>query len=356
LGRKRDKNIAKKYLSDYLNDSNPEIVLQAIRGLLVFKKDEKIEEILKDLYKSTPNEIIQYVISKEYSLEKLDFDTKESHIKVNDLYKNKVINGDVLKVLENMENNSIHLTFTSPPYYNARDYSIYQSYDEYLNFLERTFKEIHRITKDGRYLAINTSPMIIPRVGRKYSSKRYPIPYDLHNILVQNGWEFIDDIHWVKPDASVKNRIGGFSQHRKPLMYKPNGVSEQIMVYRKRSNKLTDWIFNAYPKDILEDSLVNETYERTNVWEIDPVFDKKHTAVFPYKLCDNIVKYYSFKGDLVFDPFAGSGTLAKAALDRERSIFMTEISEEYFERIKEKLNPYFDFEIKYLTLDEFINL
>ncbi|PJH64365.1 DNA methyltransferase, partial [Salmonella enterica] len=115
------------------------------------------------LYKSTPNEIIQYVISKEYSLEKLDFDTKESHIKVNDLYKNKVINGDVLKVLENMENNSIHLTFTSPPYYNARDYSIYQSYDEYLNFLERTFKEIHRITKDGRYLVINTSPMIIPR-------------------------------------------------------------------------------------------------------------------------------------------------------------------------------------------------
>ena len=48
------------------------------------------------------------------------------------------------------------------------------------------------------------------------------------------GWEYIDDIIWLKPEASVKNRVGGFQQHRKPLGYKPNTVTEMIMVYRKK--------------------------------------------------------------------------------------------------------------------------
>src|SRR5699024_5710686 len=154
-----------------------------------------IKEKLFDIYETNPNEIIKYIISKEFHLELLDFDTKKSHIEVNENYKNKVINGDVLSILKNVDNNSVHLTFTSPPYYNARDYSIYSSYEEYIEFLSQVFEEVHRVTKDGRFLIINTSPVIIPRVGRKYSSKRYPIAFDLHNKLVNNGWEFIDDIY-----------------------------------------------------------------------------------------------------------------------------------------------------------------
>lgn len=352
LGRMREYDVAQKYLFKYLNDSNPEIVLQAIRGILVFKKQQNIKEKLFEIYENNPNEIIKYVISKEFNLELLDFDTKKSHIEVKEKYKNKVVNGDVLPVLKNMENNSIHLTFTSPPYYNARDYSIYSSYEEYIEFLNKVFKEVHRVTKDGRFLIINTSPIIIPRVGRKYASKRYPIAFDLHNRLVENGWEFIDDIYWVKPDASVKNRIGGFTQHRKALMYKPNSITEQIMVYRKKSNKLIDWNLDCYPKDIVEDSKVFDTFDRNNVWYIDPVHDKKHSAVFPYELCKKIVEYYSLKGDLVFDPFAGSGTLGQAALDYGRNIFLTEIQLDYFERIKEKLNLYFD--VEFLNSDSFL--
>jgi DNA modification methylase len=55
------------------------------------------------------------------------------------------------------------------------------------------------------------------------------------------GWEFIDDIIWVKPEASVKNRNSGFAQHRKPLGYKANAVNEYVMVYRKATDKLIDW-------------------------------------------------------------------------------------------------------------------
>jgi DNA modification methylase len=352
LGRMRDYNIAVNYLLNLLDDRNPEIVLQAIRGLLVFKSKTEITDTLKQLI-NHKNEIVRDIIEKEFFPNSFDFDTKKDHSIVKKEYMNKIINGDALKILRSVENNSIHLTFTSPPYYNARDYSIYSSYEEYLDFLEEVFSEVYRVTKDGRFLIVNTSPIIIPRVGRKYSSKRYPIPYDLHGRLVKQGWEFIDDIIWVKPEASVKNRIGGFQQFRKPLMYKPNAVTEQLMVYRKKSNRLIDWNIRAYEDEVVEASKVLTDFETTNVWEIDPVYDKVHSAVFPKKLCDNVVKYYSMKGDLVFDPFAGSGTLAKSALSLERKVFMTEISKEYFERIMENLSDY-AMELEFLDEETFL--
>ncbi len=151
------------------------------------------------------------------------------------------------------------------------------------------------------------------------------------------GWEFIDDIIWVKPEASVKNRTAGFLQHRKPLAYKPNCVTENIMVYRKKSIKLIDWNIKQYDNDIIENSKVLGNYDTSNVWYIDPTSDKIHSAVFPLQLCDKVITYYSFKGDLVFDPFAGSGTMGKSAINSDRYFFLTEINKEYVERIKDSL-------------------
>jgi DNA modification methylase len=263
----------------------------------------------------------------------------------------------VLEVLKYVPDESVHLTFTSPPYYNARDYSIYQSYQAYLEFLEKVFKETHRITKEGRFLIVNTSPIIIPRVSRAHSSKRYPIPFDLHPYLVKNGWEFIDDIIWQKPDYSVKNRIGGFMQHRKPLTYKPNSVTEYLMVYRKETTRLIDWNVKNYDKETIEESLVPEGYETTNVWKIDPCFDKVHSAVFPVELCKRVIQYYSFKGDLIFDPFAGSGTVGKVAKALGRKFFLTEKEPTYFEYMKSKEKPSLLDEDRslFLTFQEFVN-
>ena len=108
--------------------------------------------------------------------------------------KNTVVNADVLQALKYVPDESVQLTFTSPPYYNARDYSTYSSYEIYLDFLEEVFKETHRITKEGRFLIVNTSPVITPRVNRSHSSMRHAIPFDLHPRIVKSGWEFIDDI------------------------------------------------------------------------------------------------------------------------------------------------------------------
>ena len=151
------------------------------------------------------------------------------------------------------------------------------------------------------------------------------------------GWEFIDDIVWVKPEASVKNRNAGFLQHRKPLGYKPNAISEMIMVYRKKTDKLIDWNISQYNWDKVKKSKVADKYETTNIWNIAPSFDRVHSAVFPIELCNRVIKYYSFVDDLIFDPFAGSGTLGLAAVNLNRNFFLTEKESKYINRMKEDL-------------------
>ncbi len=356
IGRMRNIK-TKDILLKILKDEDPKIVIQAIRGLLVFKNNEEIEKELKNLI-FHENEMIKAVIEKEFYQKTIINKNKQAHIETYDFLKNVVVKGDVRDVLKYVPDESVHLTFTSPPYYNARDYSIYPSYKAYLKFLSEVFKETHRITKEGRFLIVNTSPIIIPRISRAHSSKRYPIPFDLHYDLVNNGWEFIDDIIWEKPEASVKNRIGGFQQHRKPLAYKPNARTEMLMVYRKETSKLLDWNMRQYPQEIVEKSKVSDGFETSNIWKIDPTYSKNHSAVFPVELCKRVVQYYSYIGDLIFDPFGGSGTLGRTAKALDRLFFLTEKDPKYFEFMKSKAknssnSMYDEIKTRFLTLNEF---
>ena len=332
VGRLRHKD-AINSLIKLLNDKDPKVIQQAIRGLIVFKHNIDAISALKEL-KNHPNEQIQDLIRGLNSLEKKSnkFIKKDS-----DLFHNIAINWDTIEVMKIMPEEIIDLTFTSPPYYNARDYSIYSSYDEYLNFLKEVFSNLLRVTKEGRFLVVNSSPVIVPRVSRAHASRRYPIPFDLHGILVKIGWEFIDDIIWVKPEASAKNRNAGFLQNRKPLAYKPNSISEMLMVYRKKTDKLIDWNIKQYPEEIVSKSLVKDGYETSNIWYVDPTFSKKHSAVFPKELCQKVIEYYSYVGDLVFDPFAGSGTLGLVAQEIDRNFILTEVDNQYFSSMKELL-------------------
>lgn len=360
IGRLRDpQNIP--LLIELLSDKDPKVVMQAIRGLLVFPTGKRISKAFAQLL-NHPNELIQEMIHKALNGTSHGASAHGKHNEFPSYLKNTVVQGDVIKILKYVHDGSIHLTFTSPPYYNARDYSIYQSYDEYLRFLKKAFKEVHRITKEGRFFILNTSPIIIPRISRTHSSKRYPIPYDIHPLLIQIGWEFIDDIVWIKPETSVKNRNAGFMQHRKPLSYKPNTVTEMLMVYRKKTDRLIDWNIRQYDRRKVQKSKVMDKYETTNVWRIEPAFDRIHSAVFPIELCDRVIRYYSFVDDLVFDPFAGRGTLGKAAFRLGRYFFLTEKEPQYVHRIQEDLTRVSSLfspretEAKFVDAKEFISL
>ena len=248
-----------------------------------------------------------------------------------------------------MPDDSVHLSFTSPPYYNARDYSTYPSYEHYLDFLVSVFREVHRVTKEGRFFVLNTSPVIVPRAGRQHESRRYAIPFDLHPRLTAIGWKFVDDIIWRKPAGAAKPRNSGFAVHRQPLTYKANAVTEYVMVYRKQSLRLIDWNLRQYERPIRDASRVSDGYETTNVWDIDPATDPVHSAVFPLELCERVVSYYSMVGDLVLDPFAGSGTLGVAAQHLNRYALLLELDEHYVRRMARRLGIW----ARVISLEEF---
>lgn len=355
IGRMRNEATIPTLIS-ILQNPDPKIVCQAIRGLLVFKGNVEVDTQLKQLI-NHENEMVVSVIKKEYFAD-VKLDKKAlPHPETYPFLVNVAVNGDVRDVLKYVPDESVHLTFTSPPYYNARDYSIYPSYDAYLFFLKEVFQETYRITKEGRFLVVNTSPVIVPRISRAHSSKRYPIPFDIHYDLIKMGWEFIDDIVWMKPEYSVKNRIGGFQQHRKPLAYKPNSVTEYLMVYRKQTSRLLDWNIHQYSNEIVEKSKVKDGFETTNVWQICPKSDKVHSAIFPYDLCKRVIEYYSFVGDLIFDPFGGSGTVGRTAVSMDRKFFMTEKDPQYFEYMKSfrKEDIFDETPAKFLTIEQFKN-
>ena len=167
-----------------LKDEDPKVILQALRGLIPYKNNPIVAKQLEQLNKH-PNEMIQDVLqrtnSKQRKMRPGDYAPTKSPGYMRDV----IVRGDVRDVLKIVPDQCIHLTFTSPPYYNARDYAFYESYQEYLDFRTTIFAEVYRVTHEGRFFILNTSPIIIPRVSRAHASKRYPIPFDIHPRLVK---------------------------------------------------------------------------------------------------------------------------------------------------------------------------
>lgn len=254
---------------------------------------------------------------------------------------NKVYNEDCLEGMKLLPENCIDLTVTSPPYFNAREYSKWETYDDFLNFLEKVFKENYRITKEGRMCVVNISTIIQPRESRNSESKRIALPFHFVNLMEDIGFKFLEDIIWIKPEGASKNRNGGFFRHRQPVAYKPNVVNEYVFVFQKPMNGLIDKIVRSYKGEIKEKSLVDDGYERSNVWQINPeTAVRQHPAPYPIELPNKVIQYYSYCNDVVLDPFMGSGTTAIACLNLNRNFIGFELDEGYYnianERIKSK--------------------
>jgi DNA modification methylase len=194
-------------------------------------------------------------------------------------------------------------------------------------------KQCNRILEDGRFIIINVSPVITKRPGREFESVRYPIHFDFHKILEEADFYFIDEIIWIKPEYTVPNRIAGYLQTGMPLPYKPNCVPESLLVYRKKTPFLLDENIKCYSR-MLANAVENT--DTSNCWYISPKTDKDHPAVFPEKLCEKVLKYYSFSGDVVLDPFAGSGTFGRVAKKMKRIPVLCEANNKYIKKLEEE--------------------
>lgn len=363
LNTEQAKEIVKEYLKKEIKNSEliifglPEIIDRYnIWKVPLVYNNKVIGDIAIDAYNSNINTSLSS--DKEILIERMkeiDLDNYQDNVlKSNEknkrkkfIYKvsnlnNTIIRGRSELALQKLPDESIDMIFTSPPYYNARkEYSEYKTYEDYLDLMRRIIKECRRVLIDGKYFVINSSHVLVPRASRSESSSRIAVPFDLHQIFMEEGFEFIDDIIWQKPEGAgwASGRGRRFSADRNPMQYKAVPVTEYVMVYRKKPCILIDNFIRKHPdSNIVKESKIEDDYEKTNIWYISPARDKRHPAIFPKELAEKVIKYYSFKNDVVLDPFGGIGTTAKVAISLDRRFCSIEANEEYINHTLNDLN------------------
>ena len=311
--------------------------------LLTLSKNHKLGEVVIDAFstlvvedKTTKKEILEDRLLGRG--EKVNLRRKKNDTYIVSQQRNTIAHGDSEFVLQDMAACSVDLVFTSPPYYNARpEYSDYISYEDYLLKMRKIIQATHRVLNEGRFFVMNISPVLVRRNSRGEASKRIAVPFDMHKVFIDEGFDFIDDIIWVKPEGAgwATGRGRRFAADRNPLQYKTVPITEHVLVYRKRTDKLIDWNIRQHPNQkAVKESKIETPYERTDIWRITPAHSKKHPAIFPTELAEKIIKYYSFKTDVVLDPFGGIGTVGEAATKLGRRFVLIDNEKKYIDIIR----------------------
>lgn len=306
---------------------------------------ERVGEVVIDAYtslllqdKSTAPDVLEgRLLHRQAAGKKAS--SKQKSYKPSNL-RNTIALGDAEKLLRDFPEESIDLIFTSPPYFNARpEYEDYLTYEEYLLKMRKIIRACHRVLNEGRFFVMNVSPVLIRRANRTEASRRLAVPFDMHRLFVEEGFDFIDDIIWVKPEGAgwATSRGRRFAADRHPLQYKPVPVTEYLLVYRKHTKRLIDWNIRTHPdQEKVKASKVPEDYGRTNIWELQPAYTKEHPAIFPEELAAKIITYYSFVDDVVLDPFAGTGTVGLAAVKLKRRFVLIDKEPQYVNLMRDR--------------------
>ena len=217
--------------------------------------------------------------------------------------------------MDELPNNSIHLMVTSPPYNVTKEYDDNLTLKEYLGLLDRVFKETYRKLVMGGRVCIN-----VANLGRKPY-----IPLDSHivQIMLKIGYLMRGEIIWNKSASSgTSTAWGSWQSAANPTL---RDVHEYILVFskgdfsRQRGNKE-----NTCKKE--------EFLEFTkSIWSFpsESATNVGHPAPFPVELPYRCIQLYTFKGDVVLDPFIGSGSAALAALKSGRYFIGYDINKEY---------------------------
>jgi len=251
----------------------------------------------------------------------------------------KIIIGDSRKMIE-VEDNGIDLVVTSPPYWHIKDYGVPgqigygQSLHEYLKDLYRVWKECYRILKPGRRLCIN----IGDQFARSIIYGRYKV-IPLHAEFISQcedmGFDYMGSIIWQK--KTTMNTTGG-ANVMGSYPYPPNGMIEidyEFILIFKKPGKSPKTPGGIKEKSKLTKEEWNEYFY--GHWYFGGARQTEHEAMFPKELPKRLIKMYTFVGDTVLDPFLGSGTTVKAALDLNRSAIGYEMNERFLDVIKDKL-------------------
>ncbi len=256
--------------------------------------------------------------------------------------KHKVIFGNCTDMHE-IARESIHLTVTSPPYYNAPfDYpGMYRDYDEYLSMLSRVIDELYRVTADGRIVCFVIDDMLV-------DGEKLPIVADTTTIMRQTGFRYRDRIVWVKPKgySRISRRSGVVIQHPYPMYFYPDNIQESILIFQKGRfdyKKVKDMDQERLQASRIDSKALNQNEWNLTVWQITNVLPtnnplEKGIAAYPEELASRLVQLFSFAGETVLDPFLGSGTTSKVAATYGRNSIGYELNYSIREKILAKIS------------------
>ncbi|MDI6780227.1 MAG: site-specific DNA-methyltransferase [Bacteroidota bacterium] len=240
-------------------------------------------------------------------------------------YENIVILGNSEKMKE-LPDNCVHLMITSPPYNVSKEYDDDLTLDEYLAILKNVFTETYRVLVNGGRACIN-----VANLGRK---PYIPLSDYISKIMIDIGFNMRGEIIWNKASsASPSTAWGSWLSAANPIL---RDIHEYILIFskgtysresRNKDNTITKEQFLEWTKSI---------------WTMNAESARKvgHPAPFPEELPNRLIQLYSFKGDVVLDPFMGSGTTGLAALKCERRFVGYDISEEYIKLANNRINAY----------------
>ena len=250
----------------------------------------------------------------------------------NSVQLSKVYNENCLDTMARMPKNFIDLTVTSPPYDNIRKYKGY-SFD-----FESIAKELYRVTKEGGVVVwnVNDSTNKGSESGSSFKQALY---------FMECGFKLHDTMIWIKDGGGAIGSNKCYIQNFEYMFVFAKGKINTFNLIYDKPNK-------SFGKDksgvgrrkkdgqhkLEERKPSKEFSRRNNYWYIAPQ-KGIHPAVFPEKLANDHIISWSNEGDIVYDPFAGSGTTAKMSVLNNRKWIASEISSEYCDIINERLSP-----------------
>jgi site-specific DNA-methyltransferase (adenine-specific) len=230
------------------------------------------------------------------------------------------------EAMDELPDNSVHLMITSPPYNVSKEYDDDLTLHEYLALLTAVWRETYRVLAPGGRACVN-----VANLGRK--------PYiPLHSYIIQGmqdiGFLMRGEILWNKgSSASTSTAWGSWQSAANPVL---RDVHEYILVFSKDS-------FSRKRGDKENTIKKEEFLEWTkSVWDFPAVSAKKigHPAPFPEELPHRLIQLYSFRDDVILDPFAGSGTVCLTALKDNRKFVAYDIEPDYIELAENRITAY----------------
>lgn len=253
--------------------------------------------------------------------------------------KHILINGDCRKMSQ-IQNESVHLIVTSPPYWQLKDYGtknqigFNDSYEEYINNLNLVWKECHRILMPGCRLCIN--------IGDQFARSAYygrykvvPIHSEIIRFCETIGFDYMGSIVWQKPTSM--HTTGG-EKVMGSYPYPRGGIVkidfEHILLFKKLGKPPTP-LRKAKEESALTMEEWNEYF--ISHWTFNGAKQNRHIAVFPEELPKRLIKMFSYVDDTICDPFMGSGTTALAAANLRRNSIGYELNKDFRVFYKEKV-------------------